>query len=172
MARAGLNWSAEELAREAGVHINTVRRFESGEDARMSSVDKLRRALEAAGAEFINGGGPGVRLRALQDVAAENSNASNKSEKGVAAKSITPGQCQAGRKLLGWSRRDLARELRVGVTVIASAERGSCIPHQAVAQAIQRVFEAAGIEFTNVGYSGVRRSAVAGREATDHDSGK
>ena len=43
----------------------TAIRSRAGADARLSSVDKLRRALETAGVEFIpeNGGGAGVRLR-------------------------------------------------------------------------------------------------------------
>jgi transcriptional regulator with XRE-family HTH domain len=65
MGRAALGWSTTDLAREANLGGNTVNRFESGQDARMSSVDKMRSAMEAAGVEFIaeNGGGPGVRLR-------------------------------------------------------------------------------------------------------------
>jgi transcriptional regulator with XRE-family HTH domain len=65
MGRAALNWSTQDLAKKAGVGGNTVNRFEAGQDARVSSVDKMRTALEAAGVEFIaeNGGGPGVRLR-------------------------------------------------------------------------------------------------------------
>ena len=65
MARAALGWSTQELAVKAGVGMNTVNRFEAGQDARMSSVDKMRTTMEAAGVEFIpeNGGGPGVRLR-------------------------------------------------------------------------------------------------------------
>ncbi|ATQ67873.1 MULTISPECIES: helix-turn-helix domain-containing protein [Methylosinus] len=65
MARAALGWSTQDLARHAGVGVNTVNRFEAGQDARMSSVEKMRTALESAGVEFIaeNGGGPGVRLR-------------------------------------------------------------------------------------------------------------
>nr|WP_095200272.1 transcriptional regulator [Mesorhizobium carmichaelinearum] len=53
------------LAKAAGVGGNTVNRFEAGQDARVSSVDKMRVALESAGVEFIpeNGGGAGVRLR-------------------------------------------------------------------------------------------------------------
>jgi transcriptional regulator with XRE-family HTH domain len=61
MARAALKWSTQELAEKAGVGVNTVNRFEDGQDARMSSVDKMRAALEAAGIEFING--TGVKLR-------------------------------------------------------------------------------------------------------------
>jgi transcriptional regulator with XRE-family HTH domain len=65
MARAALGWSTQDLAKKAGTGANTVNRFEAGQDARVSSVDKMRAALEAAGVEFIaeNGGGPGVRLR-------------------------------------------------------------------------------------------------------------
>jgi hypothetical protein len=42
-----------------------VNRFEMGGDARISTVEKLRFALEAAGIVFIaeNGGGVGVRFR-------------------------------------------------------------------------------------------------------------
>ena len=65
MARAALSWSTQRLAIAAGVGLNTVNRFEAGQDARVSSVDKMRRALEAAGVIFVdeNGEGPGVRLR-------------------------------------------------------------------------------------------------------------
>lgn len=68
MGRAALNWSTQELAQKAGVGANTVNRFESGQDARVSSVDKMRRAMEEAGVVFIadgetsTAGGPGVRL--------------------------------------------------------------------------------------------------------------
>lgn len=65
MARAALGWSTQDLAKNARVGVNTVNRFEAGQDARVSSVDKMRAAMEAAGVEFIpeNGGGAGVRLR-------------------------------------------------------------------------------------------------------------
>ncbi len=64
-ARALIGWSTQQLASHAEVGVNTVNRFEGGQDARMSSVDAIRRALEAAGVIFIaeNGEGPGVRLR-------------------------------------------------------------------------------------------------------------
>ena len=47
------------------VTANTVTRFENGADAKQSTIESLRRALQAAGVEFIdeNGGGAGVRLR-------------------------------------------------------------------------------------------------------------
>ncbi|MFG1188629.1 helix-turn-helix domain-containing protein [Xanthobacter flavus] len=65
MARAALGWNTQELAATAGVGLNTVNRFEAGQEARVSSVEKMRSALEAAGVIFVpeNGEGPGVRLR-------------------------------------------------------------------------------------------------------------
>ena len=64
MGRAALGWSTIELAKQANVGVNTVNRFETGLDARMSSVDKMRSAMVAKGLEFMaeNGGGAGVRL--------------------------------------------------------------------------------------------------------------
>ena len=69
MARAALDWSTTDLARAANVGQATINRFEAGRDARISSVEKLRAALEAAGITFIaeNGGGVGVRFREPAD---------------------------------------------------------------------------------------------------------
>jgi transcriptional regulator with XRE-family HTH domain len=65
MGRAALGWTTNELAKRAHVGANTINRFETGQDARISSVEKMRSAMAAAGVEFIpeNGGGPGARLR-------------------------------------------------------------------------------------------------------------
>jgi ribosome-binding protein aMBF1 (putative translation factor) len=70
-ARALLRWSAEDLARESSLGVTTIRRAELTEAQTSMTVANdlaLRRALEAAGVEFIdeNGGGPGVRLRQRQ----------------------------------------------------------------------------------------------------------
>ena len=67
-ARALLRWSAEDLARASTLGVTTIRRAELTEaQTSMTTANDLavRRALEAAGVEFIdgNGGGPGVRLR-------------------------------------------------------------------------------------------------------------
>jgi len=67
-ARALVKWSAAELAQASALGANTVRRAEvaDGETSLTAANDQaIRRALEAAGVEFIdeNGGGPGVRLR-------------------------------------------------------------------------------------------------------------
>jgi transcriptional regulator with XRE-family HTH domain len=57
-----------DLAARAGVSVDTIKRVEriSGPvSANTLTLDAIRRALEAAGVEFIpeNGGGAGVRLR-------------------------------------------------------------------------------------------------------------
>jgi hypothetical protein len=67
-ARALIRWTAEDLSRQSAVSLRTIRRAELAErDTSMTAANNLaiRRALEAAGVEFIdeNGGGPGVRLK-------------------------------------------------------------------------------------------------------------
>jgi transcriptional regulator with XRE-family HTH domain len=65
MARAALGLGVRELAASAKVSIDTVARFERGDELKERTIEALKRALEGAGVEFIdeNGGGPGVRLR-------------------------------------------------------------------------------------------------------------
>lgn len=67
-ARALIRWSAEDLARESGVGLSTIRRMEVAEGVPAASARNLaaiQEALENAGVQFIprNGGGAGVRLR-------------------------------------------------------------------------------------------------------------
>lgn len=67
-ARGLLNWSRDELVTVSGVPKSTLVRLEDGATApRASTITAIRKALEAAGVEFIpqNGGGPGVRLREM-----------------------------------------------------------------------------------------------------------
>ncbi len=57
-----------ELAERSGVSLPTIKRLETGWGrlgVRLHTLQKLQRALEAAGVEFIaeNGGGAGVRLK-------------------------------------------------------------------------------------------------------------
>jgi transcriptional regulator with XRE-family HTH domain len=65
MARAALGWGVRELAAAAKVSIDTVARFERGDELKDRTVEAISRAMESAGIEFIdeNGGGAGVRLR-------------------------------------------------------------------------------------------------------------
>jgi transcriptional regulator with XRE-family HTH domain len=65
MARAALGMGVRELAAAAKVSVDTVARFERGDELKERTIEAIQRALESAGIEFIdeNGGGLGVRLR-------------------------------------------------------------------------------------------------------------
>jgi hypothetical protein len=70
-ARALLRWEQRDLEAASSVSLPTIKRLESKPGvmaAHLSTVVALKKALEAAGIEFIdeNGGGPGVRLRKRQ----------------------------------------------------------------------------------------------------------
>lgn len=74
-ARALLRLSAVELAEQAKVGIQTIKRFEAADGvppSRSSTLMEVRAALEAAGVEFMGtpDNGPGVRLRP-RDAASE-----------------------------------------------------------------------------------------------------
>lgn len=67
-ARALIRWTAEDLAQASALAVTTIRRAElTQRQTSLTAANDLaiRRALEAAGIEFIaeNGGGIGVRLR-------------------------------------------------------------------------------------------------------------
>jgi transcriptional regulator with XRE-family HTH domain len=67
-ARALIGWSQTKLAETAGVPVSAINAFETGapDSIANEAVDKIRIALETAGAVFIpkdGGGGIGVRLR-------------------------------------------------------------------------------------------------------------
>lgn len=66
-ARALAGIDQGELAQRAGVNINTISAMERrGAEMLTSGLDvvtKVAQALEALGIEFLNHGGPGVRLR-------------------------------------------------------------------------------------------------------------
>ena len=67
-ARALIGWSQAKLAETAGVPVSAINALETGAPAAIANeaVDKIRIALETAGAVFIpkdGGGGIGVRLR-------------------------------------------------------------------------------------------------------------
>jgi transcriptional regulator with XRE-family HTH domain len=67
-ARALIGWSQTKLGEAAGVPASAINVFETGAPNAIANeaVDKIRIALETAGAVFIpkdGGGGIGVRLR-------------------------------------------------------------------------------------------------------------
>ena len=70
MARAALGLGIRDLAAVAKVSVDTVARFERGEELKERTLEALQRALESAGVEFTNGDQPGVRLRKGADVRA------------------------------------------------------------------------------------------------------
>jgi transcriptional regulator with XRE-family HTH domain len=63
--RALLDWSQEELARQAGVAVTTVRDVEAEKRAETVAAGEVVQALKNGGVEFVAGSaisGPGVRL--------------------------------------------------------------------------------------------------------------
>jgi hypothetical protein len=63
MGRVALGLGVRDLAAVAKVSVDTVLRFERGEELKERTVAAIRGALESAGVEFTNGDQPGVRLR-------------------------------------------------------------------------------------------------------------
>jgi transcriptional regulator with XRE-family HTH domain len=84
MARAAVGMGVRDLAAAAKDAIDTVARFERGEELKERTVDALRRALEEAGVEFTNGGQPGVRLKQVPGSKPDRLSSSN-SGRGKAA---------------------------------------------------------------------------------------
>lgn len=66
-ARLFLDWEQRDLAKRADVSLPTIQRMEKlgMERSQAGNVDRVQRALEDGGIEFIpeNGGGAGVRFR-------------------------------------------------------------------------------------------------------------
>jgi transcriptional regulator with XRE-family HTH domain len=68
-ARQLANLSQADIARATGLSLPTIKRVESEREVSVSDEAQtaVRRALEAAGVEFTNGGEPGVKLRKLDN---------------------------------------------------------------------------------------------------------
>ena len=66
-ARLFLDWEQRDLAAQSGLSLPTIQRMEKlgMERSQAGNVDRVQKALEGGGIEFIpeNGGGAGVRLR-------------------------------------------------------------------------------------------------------------
>jgi transcriptional regulator with XRE-family HTH domain len=86
MARAALGLGVRELAAAAKVSIDTIARFERGDELKERTIDALQRTLEAAGVEFTNGDQPGVRLTKV--VAARSAERASGSTRRKTAKAI------------------------------------------------------------------------------------
>jgi hypothetical protein len=75
LAKAALRWSAGRLAEEAGVGIQTIKRFESVNSipaSRSSTLAAVKTTLENAGIEFV-GSPDGVRGILVHPVDADKS---------------------------------------------------------------------------------------------------
>jgi transcriptional regulator with XRE-family HTH domain len=73
---------------------------------------------------------------------------------------ISPGQVNAARTLLKWSQSDLAGHIGLSAVTVGKFELGRVRPPVLNVSTIQRVFEAAGVEFTNGGQPGVRMKSA------------
>jgi transcriptional regulator with XRE-family HTH domain len=87
MARAALGWGLREFAAAAKVSIDTVARFERGDELKERTIDALQRALEAAGVEFTNGDQPGVRLTKAS-AAAQSAEPARPSKRTISEKAV------------------------------------------------------------------------------------
>lgn len=72
-ARAALRWSADVLARKAGLGVQTIKRLEGVDGvpgSRTATLLQVMLTLEAAGIEFIGGpdDAPGIRVHAPRAV--------------------------------------------------------------------------------------------------------
>jgi transcriptional regulator with XRE-family HTH domain len=79
-ARGLLGWSKARLAKAADLSLRSLKRYEAEDGAEIPEEDleALRRVLEAAGVEFLNGGQPGVQMKPpAMTVPVEELNASN-----------------------------------------------------------------------------------------------
>ena len=65
-----IGWEQHQLAVYAGVAISTIRRLEGLKGpigAHFETIEKIRRAFEGAGIEFMGNPSPGVRLRRTEN---------------------------------------------------------------------------------------------------------
>jgi transcriptional regulator with XRE-family HTH domain len=178
-ARALLRWSAEDLARESAVGVTTIRRAELTEaETSMTTPNDLavRRALEAAGVEFIDedGGGAGVRFR-------EPTRSSARVSHGIASEDrfahrsydprriinhdtpeikqnlvITAEQLRAARALLGWFQSELAARAGLSLPTVkrVESESGPRVSIEARMK-LKKALESAGVGFTDENGGGV-----------------
>ena len=62
-AKGLLDWTDAELAEKSGVSFVTISNWVTGKHRpTRSTKERIRKAFEDAGVEFLNGGRPGVRL--------------------------------------------------------------------------------------------------------------
>ena len=72
---------------------------------------------------------------------------------------LTPEQIRGARAMLGLTQAEVAHRAGISTTGLNNIERGASDPKASTLTAIQRVLEAAGVEFTNGDAPGVRLRA-------------
>jgi transcriptional regulator with XRE-family HTH domain len=77
---------------------------------------------------------------------------------------ITAAQIRAARALVGWTQAQLAAAASLSEISIQQIEKGLTDPRASTLAAIERAFEAAGVEFTNGGQPGVKLLIPAGHQ--------
>jgi transcriptional regulator with XRE-family HTH domain len=103
-ARSLIGWEQHDLASNSGVAISTVRRLERRGGpigVRFETIEKICKAFEKAGIEFIGEPNPGVRLASHADISRLDE---------VEARGKTASQC------FGWQPQKKARLRQDGST--------------------------------------------------------
>jgi hypothetical protein len=77
-ARALLDWTLQDLSRESGAAVDTIRRLEKGETLHERTNRALRETLQRAGIVFLDNGLIGVALRKDAGVSEELTEAGRK----------------------------------------------------------------------------------------------
>jgi transcriptional regulator with XRE-family HTH domain len=125
VARKALGWTQRDLAEKAGVSVAEVAGFERSSDRTSQLGVRLRDALAGGGARF-------------ESVAAL---------RGADELTINGAQCQAARKVLGWSRPELSLRSGLGAQIIWEFERGRRPISTRASNMLRQTLEGAGIVF-------------------------
>lgn len=64
---------------------------------------------------------------------------------------ISPTQCKMARTALSWTAKELAERAKLGVATVNRFEAGKGRPITSTLEAMQRVLEGAGVQFTGDG---------------------
>jgi transcriptional regulator with XRE-family HTH domain len=125
LARKALGWTQRDLAEKAGVSVAEVTRFERSADRTSHLGIRLQEALAAAGARFESA----AALREADEL------------------TISGAQCQAARKVLGWSRPELSLRSGLGAQIIWEFERGRRPISTRASNMLRQTLEGAGVVF-------------------------